>query len=58
LAQRNIKLLFSHVEPELQADLDRHHLTEVIGRDLIFDRLGGAVARYHELSTKAPEPAH
>src|SRR5262249_56546788 len=28
LAGRNVELVFTHVQAELQADLDRHHLTE------------------------------
>ena len=47
LASRGIELVFAHVEPELQEDLDRHHLTEVIGRARIFDKLHDAIARYH-----------
>jgi high affinity sulfate transporter 1 len=48
LEKRKIALVFAHVEAELRADLDRHHLTEAIGRDRIFDKLHEAVARYHE----------
>jgi len=50
LAGRKVELAFAHVEPELQADLDRHHLTEVIGPARIFDKLHEAVAHYHELA--------
>ena len=50
LAGRKIELAFAHVQPELQADLDRHHLTEVIGPARIFDKLHDAVAHYHELA--------
>jgi len=53
LAQRGIQLVFAHVESDLKPDLDRHHLTEVIGADRIFDSIHEALACYHSL-TGAP----
>jgi SulP family sulfate permease len=50
LTQRGVALVFAHVQPELQEDLDRHHLTELIGSDRIFDKLHEAVERYHQLA--------
>jgi sulfate permease, SulP family len=50
LAQRGVELVFAHVQSDLKPDLDRHHLTEVIGADRIFDTLHGALARYHNLA--------
>ena len=50
LASRRIELLFAHVEPGLQQDFDRHHLTGIIGSARIFDKLHEAIARYHELA--------
>jgi MFS superfamily sulfate permease-like transporter len=47
LARRHVILVFAHVQAELQADLDRHHLTDAIGAGRIFDKLHDAVARYH-----------
>ncbi len=47
LAQRGVVLVFAHVQSDLKPDLDRHHLTEVIGRDRIFDTLHAALASYH-----------
>ena len=44
LAQRGVGLLLAHVEGGLQADLDRHDLTNVIGRGRIFDTLHEALA--------------
>jgi SulP family sulfate permease len=49
LAGRGIALVFARVHPELQADLDRHHITEAVGRGHIFSRLHEAVTAYHEL---------
>jgi MFS superfamily sulfate permease-like transporter len=49
LARRNVQLVFTHVEDGLQADLDRHHLMEVIGRPRVFATLHVAVAYYHDL---------
>ena len=40
------ELAFAHVSSELKADLDRHHLTEAIGPERIFDRLHDALAAY------------
>lgn len=49
LKLRGVALVFAHVESGLQADLDRHHLTDAIGRDRIFDKLHEAIASYREL---------
>jgi len=44
LAQRGVSLLLAHVQSDLRPDLDRHGLTEVIGRTRIFDSLHQALA--------------
>lgn len=49
LAQRGVDLVFAHVQADLKPDLDRHHLTEVIGSDRLFDSLHEALACYHSL---------
>jgi SulP family sulfate permease len=49
LAGDGIALVFARVHPELQADLDRHHITEAVGRGHIFPRLHEAITAYHEL---------
>jgi SulP family sulfate permease len=36
--------VLAHVQSSLQADLDRHRLTDVIGADHIFDSLHEALA--------------
>jgi MFS superfamily sulfate permease-like transporter len=46
LNDRKISVVMVHVQSDLQADLDRHHLTDVIGRDHIFDTLHHAIAAY------------
>jgi len=38
-----VTLVLVHVEPYLAADLERHRLTQVIGRERIFDRLQAAL---------------
>ncbi len=53
LAARHVELAVAHVEPELQEDLDRHHVTGMIGPAMIFDRLHVAIAHYHELVRRA-----
>jgi MFS superfamily sulfate permease-like transporter len=44
LRHRGVTLAFVHVESYMRADLDRHHLTEVIGANRIFDRLREALS--------------
>lgn len=43
LIQIGVVLAFARVGPYLQADFDRHHVTEVIGANLIFPRLHDAL---------------
>lgn len=50
LARRGVTLVWARVRMEMRRDLDRHHLTEVIGSDHIFDTLHGAMDRYHEIA--------
>jgi SulP family sulfate permease len=49
MARRGVQLAFAHVQSDLKPDLDRHHLTEVLGTDRIFDTLRDALACYHSL---------
>jgi SulP family sulfate permease len=51
LAAEGITLVFARVHPELQADLDRHHITPVVGREHIYSRLHQALAAYHALKS-------
>ncbi|MGA9543374.1 MAG: SulP family inorganic anion transporter [Candidatus Sulfotelmatobacter sp.] len=44
LAAQGTGLVFAHVQSDLKPDLDRHHLTEAIGPDRIFDSLHEAIA--------------
>lgn len=44
LAAKGTGLVFAHVQSDLRPDLDRHHLTEVLGPDKIFDSLHEALA--------------
>ncbi len=50
LADRHVGLAVAHVEPELQADLDRHQLTGLIGPAQVFDKLHDAVAHFRQLA--------
>ena len=50
LTSRRIELVFAHVDPELQEDFDRHHLTEIIGSARIFNKLHDAIAQYRQLA--------
>ena len=49
LAQLRVELVFAHVQSDLKPDLDRHHLTELIGGNRIFDTLHEALDCYHQL---------
>lgn len=44
LSVQDTGLVFAHVQSDLKPDLDRHHLTEVIGPSRIFDSLHEALA--------------
>ena len=46
LEKEGVKIVLAHVESDLQPDLDRHHVTEAIGRDYIFDTLHDAMAAF------------
>jgi sulfate permease, SulP family len=48
LAAQGTGLVFAHVQSDLKPDLDRHHLTEVIGANRIFDSLHEALAALHK----------
>jgi high affinity sulfate transporter 1 len=42
--RQGVHFAFAHVESDLKTDLDRHHLTEVIGPTRLFDTLHEALA--------------
>jgi SulP family sulfate permease len=44
LAAQGTGLVLAHVQSDLKPDLDRHHLTEAIGPNRIFDTLHEACA--------------
>jgi sulfate permease, SulP family len=44
LSVQGTGLVFAHVQSDLKPDLDRHHLTEIIGPSGIFDSLHEALA--------------
>jgi len=52
LAKQGVKLVFAHVQSDLRPDLDRHHLTEAVGADRIFNTLHEALDCCHNLGTK------
>jgi SulP family sulfate permease len=55
LAKQGVVLAFARVSPYLRADLDRHHLTEIIGSERIFPRLHDALNAYAKASANAPQ---
>jgi high affinity sulfate transporter 1 len=50
LAKQGVTLVFAHVQSDLRPDLDRHHLTEIIGADRIFSSLHEALDCCHNLT--------
>jgi sulfate permease, SulP family len=52
LAHRGVELVFAHVQSDLKPDLDRHHLTEAIGPDRIFDSLHEASGMHNVRSAQ------
>ena len=59
LVHAGIVLGFARVPWDSRADFDRHHITESIGAEHIFDRLHDAIAAYEALpksSTENPGP--
>ena len=52
LTRRGVRLAFAHVGSYLRADVDRHHLTEVIGPALLFDTLHEALAVVNHVRSK------
>ena len=57
LMQIGVTMAFARVRPYLQADFDRHEMTDVIGKNLIFPRLHDALVAFEELVQKAPQTA-
>jgi high affinity sulfate transporter 1 len=49
LAKQGVSLVFAHVQSDLKPDLDRHHLTEAIGADRIFNSIHESLDCYHSL---------
>jgi len=47
LTRDGVTLVLVHAQTSLLADLDRHHVTEAIGRDRVFDSLHEALAAIH-----------
>jgi MFS superfamily sulfate permease-like transporter len=50
LARCGTQLAFARVPASLKADVDRHHLAEIIGPALIFDRLHDAMQAYERIA--------
>jgi MFS superfamily sulfate permease-like transporter len=49
LTNRGVGFVLAHVQSDLKPDLDRHHLTEAIGANRIFDSLHEALQAYRDL---------
>jgi sulfate permease, SulP family len=54
LTEAGVELAFARVPWDLKSDLDRHHVTEVIGPKRLYNRLHDAIAAF-EASVKPPE---
>ena len=55
LTRDGVVLVLAHAQSSLQADLDRHRLTDVIGADHIFDSLREVLAAIREKRVHAME---
>lgn len=53
LAQNGISLGFARVSSFLEADFDRHHITEVVGAEMIFPHLHDALNAYAEFAKQS-----
>ena len=56
LAEDEVVLAFARVPPSLKADLDRHHITEVVGSNLLFPRLHDALDAFTKDNQATPRP--
>jgi SulP family sulfate permease len=56
LMQRTITLVLCRVLPPVRAELDRDGLTDLIGKDHIFDHMGELVAAFKARGAQAAEP--
>jgi hypothetical protein len=60
LSQADVTLAFARVSDYLQSDFDRHHITEVIGAEMIFAHLHDALnafAKFDQQSGATPAAA-
>ncbi len=57
LAQMGVSLAFARVSPYLKADLDRHHVTELVGAELLFPRLHDALNAFAKSEERASPPS-
>jgi high affinity sulfate transporter 1 len=56
LAASGVTVAFARVAFFLRADLDRHHLTDVIGKENLFARIHDALAAYAKLQKSSSQP--
>jgi MFS superfamily sulfate permease-like transporter len=55
LASIGVALAFARVQAYLQADFDRHHITDVIGKNMIFHRLHDSLDEFAKLTSPLAE---
>jgi len=48
LNKMGVKLILAHVQSDLRPDLDRHHITQTLGANHLFDTLREALAAIHQ----------
>lgn len=48
LEKEGVELVLAHVDSNLEADLDRHHVSQSIGKDHIYDTLRQAIGAFRE----------
>jgi len=55
LSRAGVMLGFARVSPPLRADFDRHHLTEIIGPEMIFPRLHDSLDAFQKFQADFQE---
>jgi sulfate permease, SulP family len=56
LQRRGVRIVFARVSPYLRSDMDRHHITDVVGENWIFPTLHEAIAAVRAAALRSPPP--
>lgn len=56
LAESKISLGFARMSPNTRRDFDRHHLSQVIGQSMVFDRLHDSISAFEKFKESLAQP--